>query len=134
MVMSKQTPRLHRPHMQTPEQEAEEQAIRERFQHEKSTLQDLVDRGDIAAVFTMGEYWELRKTFAALRALREQQGLSISELARRTGIDEAMISRLEGGHVDNLSIVAMTQYAQALGKRVVVRLVDAAERGDAVSP
>src|SRR5262249_36776215 len=36
--------------------------------------------------------------------------------------------------VDNLSIVAMTQYAQALGKRVVVRLVDAAERGDAVSP
>src|SRR6516162_448904 len=98
--MTKRAQRIHRPRVQTPEQEAAEQALRKRFQEEKPTLQDLLDRGDIRQVFTMGEYWELRKTFAALKALREQEGLSISELARRTGIDEAMISRLEGGHVD----------------------------------
>ena len=110
--------------MQTPEQEAAEQAIRERFQRERPTLQDLVERGDIAAVFAMGEYWELRKTFAALRALREQQGLSISDMAERTGMDRAMISRLENGQVDNPTIATMNRYAKALGKRVVVSLVD----------
>lgn len=71
--MTKKSPRVHRPRVQTPEQEAAEQAIREKFQKE------LLDRGDVAQVFTMGEYWELRKTFAALKRLREQQGLSISD-------------------------------------------------------
>src|SRR5712692_3613587 len=124
MTMRKKTTRIQRPRVQTPEQEAAEQAIRERFQRERPTLQDLVDRGDIAAVFTMGEYWELRKTFAALKALREQQGLSISDLADRTGMDRAMISRLENGLVDNPTIATMSRYAKALGKRVIVSLKD----------
>jgi len=128
MTMRKKTTRIHRPRVQTPEQEAAEQAIRERFQQERPALQDLVDRGDIAAVFTMGEYWELRKTFAALRALREQQGLSISDMAERTGMDRAMISRLENGQVDNPTVATVTRYAKALGKRIVVSLVDAGDR------
>ncbi len=126
--MNKKPTRSHRPRVQTPEQEAAEQAIRERFQEERPALQDLVDRGDIAAIFTMGEYWELRKTFAALKALREHQGLSISDMAERTGMDRAMISRLENGQVDNPTVATMTRYAKALGKRVVVSLVDAEDR------
>src|SRR6267143_4551416 len=99
--MADKPQRIHRPRVQTPEQEAAERALRERFQEEKPTLEDLVERGDITQVFTMGEYWELRKTFAALKSLREQQGLSISDMAERTGMDRAMISRLENGQVDN---------------------------------
>jgi len=57
--------------------------------------------------------------------LREQQGLSISDLAERTGMDEAMISRLENTNVDNPTVATMTWYAKALGKRVVVSPVDA---------
>jgi transcriptional regulator with XRE-family HTH domain len=72
-----------------------------------------------------GEYWELRKTFAALQALREQQGRSLSDLAERTGMDRAMISRLENGQVDNPTIATVSRYAKALGKRVVVSLMDA---------
>jgi ribosome-binding protein aMBF1 (putative translation factor) len=117
--------RVHRPRVQTPEQEAAEDAIRQQFHKERPTLQTLVDRGDISEVFTMGEYWELKKTLAAFKAAREQQGLSVSELAQRTGMDEALINRLESGHVDNLAIVTMTRYAKALGKKVVVGLVDA---------
>jgi transcriptional regulator with XRE-family HTH domain len=60
-----------------------------------------------------------------LKALREQQGLSISDMAQRTGMDRAMISRLENGQVDNPTISTMTRYAKALGKRVVVSLKDA---------
>ena len=123
--MAKQPRRIHRPRVQTPEQEAEERALRERFQAEKPSLQDLVESGDVTQVFTMGEYWELRKTFAALKALREQQGLSITDLAERTGFDRAMISRLETGQVDNPTVATMTRYARALGKKVVVTLVEA---------
>src|SRR5437762_1208990 len=90
--MADKPQRIHRPRVQTPEQEAAERALREQFQKEKPSLQDLVERGDVAQVFTMGEYWELRKTFAALKALRERQGLSITDLAERTGMDRAMIN------------------------------------------
>ena len=76
--------RSHRPRMQTPEQKAAERALRERFQRDKPSLQDLVASGDVTQVFTMGEYWELRKTFAALKALREQRGLS-GDAAGRCG-------------------------------------------------
>lgn len=117
--------RIHRPRLQTPEQEAAERALRERLQAEKPSLQDLVASGDVTQVFTMGEYWELRKTFAALKALREQHGLSITDLAERTGMDRAMISRLENGQIDNPTIATMTRYAKALGKKVVVSLVEA---------
>jgi cytoskeletal protein RodZ len=124
--MAKKPQRIHRPRVQTPEQEAAERTVREQFQKDKPTLQDLVASGDVAQVFTMGEYWELRKTFAALRAVREQEGLSITDLAERTGMDRAMISRLENGQLDNPTIATMARYAKALGKRVVVSLVDAA--------
>ena len=123
--MAKQPRRIHRPRVQTPEQEAEERALRERFQAEKPSLQDLVESGDVTQIFTMGEYWELRKTFEALKALREQQGLSITDLAERTGFDRAMISRLETGQVDNPTVATMTRYARALGKKLVVTLVEA---------
>ncbi len=123
--MAKKVQRIHRRRSQTPEQEAAELALRRRFQQEKPTLPELVERGDIGQVFTMGEYWELCKTFAGLKALRQQQGLSISDLAERTGMDRAMISRLENGQIDNPTIATVTRYAQALGKRVVVNLVDA---------
>ncbi len=123
--MTRKTTHFHRPRMQTPEQTAEEKAIRQRFQKEKPTLQSLVDSGDIKQVFSMAEYWELRKAFAALKALREQQGLSLTDLADRAGVDQALISCLENGQVDNLTIATMTRYAIALGKRVLVKLADA---------
>jgi ribosome-binding protein aMBF1 (putative translation factor) len=126
--MTKKASRIHRPRVQTPEQEAAERALRERFQQERPSLQDLVESGDVAHVFTMGEYWELRKTFAALKALREQQGLSISDMVERTGMDRAMISRLETGQVDNPTIATVSRYAKALGKRVLISLADTEDR------
>lgn len=125
--MAKSSQRLHRPRRQTAEQEAAERALRERLQKERPSLQDLVESGAVGQVLTRGEYWELRKTFAALKALREQQGLSITDLAERTGMDRARISRLETGPIDSPTIATISRYAHALGKRVVVRLVDAAE-------
>jgi len=72
--MTKKATRIHRPRIQTPEQEAAEQAIRQKFQEEKPTLEDLVERGDITQVFTMGEYWELRKTLRRLESAPRTAG------------------------------------------------------------
>jgi transcriptional regulator with XRE-family HTH domain len=54
-------------------------------------------------------------------------------MAERTGMDRAMISRLENGQVDNPTIATVSRYARALGKRVEVRLVDAGSGGEEVS-
>lgn len=118
------TTRVHRPRVQTPEQEAAEHALRERLQQERPGLEELIARGDISQVFTMGEYWELCKTLRGLKTLRETQSLSISEVAERAGIDAATIHVLEEGHIDNLTIAAVSRYAKALGKRLVVSLAD----------
>lgn len=60
--------------------------------------------------------------------LREQQGLSISDMADRTGVDRAMIRRLENAQLGNPTLAAVGRYAQALGQRVVVTLGDAAAK------
>ena len=125
--MTKKAQRIQRPRVQTPEQQAAEKVIRDRFQRERPSLQSLVDSGDVEQVYSMREYWELRKTFAALKALREQQGLSISDMEKRTGMDRAMISRLENGQIDNPTLATVSRYAKALGKRVIVSLENTAE-------
>src|SRR5437773_12562857 len=113
--MTKKDSRFHRPRVQTPEQEAEEKAIRQRYQTEKPSLQTLLDSGDIQQVFTMGEYWELRKTFAAHKAIRVQQAVSIADLASGAGLDQASISQLEGDQVDNVDIATVAGFASACG-------------------
>jgi DNA-binding XRE family transcriptional regulator len=116
--------RIHRQRKQTPEQEAEERAVREKFQKEKPSLQELIDSGDLAEVSTMGDYWEIQRTFAAFKSLREEQGLSITDMCERTGMDRAAVSRLENGQIANPTINTMNRYARALGKRVMVSLTD----------
>lgn len=44
---------------------------------------------------------------------------------KRTGKDRATIRRLENGQIDNPTIATMTRYAKALGKKVLVSLVEA---------
>jgi Helix-turn-helix domain len=111
-IMARETQRIHRPRVQSPEQEAAEQLILQRFQQEKPSLENLVRRGDIEQVYAMGEYWELCKTIANLRALRELQGLTIDDVAERTGMDADKISNLENGHIDgNRAIAPMSAWS-----------------------
>jgi transcriptional regulator with XRE-family HTH domain len=51
---------------------------------------------------------------SALRALREQRGLTIAALARRVGISAAAISQIESGAVQP-SVVTLRKLAAALG-------------------
>jgi transcriptional regulator with XRE-family HTH domain len=61
---------------------------------------------------------------ASLRLERERQGLSLTDLAERTGIDRATISKLETGKIANPTLLTLRTYAAALGKRLSWSLAD----------
>jgi ribosome-binding protein aMBF1 (putative translation factor) len=62
---------------------------------------------------------ELIEALARLRRQRKQQGLSLTDMAERTGIDRATISKLETGKIANPTIGTLRTYARALGRRLV---------------
>ena len=61
-----------------------------------------------------------------LKAERERQGLSLSELACRTGISKGSLSRLENESRPNPTIDTLHRIAVALGKEVLITLTDRA--------
>ena len=63
-----------------------------------------------------------RELIRALRAERERQGLSLADLAKRTGMDRAAIHKLEIGLNSNPTYATLTRYAQALGGRIEWKL------------
>lgn len=71
---------------------------------------------------------ELVAALAGLRRERERQGLSLSNMAERTGIDRATISKLETGKLANPTLSALRNYARALGRRLTW-ILEAADAG-----
>ncbi len=110
----------------TDAQRAEETAIHRRFQT-KESIQGLLDRGEIdseAAERMRQRLAEgppvetLRRLMEQLRAERENQRLSLADMAQRTGMDRAALHRLETGRNLNPTIATLEGYARALGKRL----------------
>jgi transcriptional regulator with XRE-family HTH domain len=54
---------------------------------------------------------------ATLRRERRRQGLSLREVAVRSGISKSELSQLELGKVTNPTVAMLRSYARALGKR-----------------
>jgi DNA-binding XRE family transcriptional regulator len=67
---------------------------------------------------------ELREAFQLLKAARHEQGLGLADMRDRSGIGRSALSRLENDLDPNPTIATLSRYAQALGKRIVVTLVD----------
>jgi len=67
---------------------------------------------------------ELAKALSALRAERERQGLSLSDVSERSGIDRATLSMLEAGKVTNPTVGTLRALARALNKQLSWSLVD----------
>jgi len=60
-----------------------------------------------------------------LKATREQKGLSLADLTDLTGMDRSALSKLETGQRPNPTVETLARYAEAVGKRLVVSLVEA---------
>jgi transcriptional regulator with XRE-family HTH domain len=64
----------------------------------------------------------LIESLKELRRERERQGLSLSDVADRTGIDRATISKLENAKIINPTIGTLRTYARALGGELAWKL------------
>ena len=62
------------------------------------------------------------KLGARFRAIRHRLGWRQADLARRAGVSQSLVSLLERGHVDRLSVVNIRRIALALDADVVMQL------------
>jgi ribosome-binding protein aMBF1 (putative translation factor) len=116
--------REHRKIERTPEQMAELKAVRERFQREKPTRRELEASGEYGPGMPTVTYFAILGFLKQMRELREAAGLSLADMANRTGMDKAFVSRLETGQ-GNPTVDTLARYAAALGKRVVFGIEEA---------
>jgi len=111
--------RIFRANGKSAEERVHERALRDKLQQEKPSLEDLIRDGasDPNAVMTMGMYFDIQSALQALKREREKYCLSLGDVAERSGLDRAAISRLENGKQDNPTITTLMRYAAAIGKR-----------------
>ncbi len=129
--MSREKKHLHGKIDWTAEDRARHQAIRAKFQAERPTLEQLADSGEYSEPVLLGAYWELAALVESLRRERERQGLSLGDVAKRSGIDKAALSRLEAGQHLNPTWNTLSRYAAALGKEIALALRDVPLSGGA---
>ena len=102
----------------TPEERERIKAAREKMDAERPSPDDLIASGEYEGPVQLGTYWEVRQLMAALKAERERQGLTLSNVEESSGIDKATLSRLETGKQTNPTIDTVSRIASALGKKV----------------
>lgn len=99
----------------TPEDKAEETRIREQHrQHPFTEVPSDTVRG--------ADAMQLLRFAASIRRVRESQGLSVEEVAARSGIEAGVISRFEAGHSFNPTLATLYKLAAALGRKLTVAL------------
>ncbi len=124
--------RIVRPSRKTPAERAREQRLREKLQAERPSLDDLVRAGDCDpdAVMTMGMYFDVQRALQSLKQERQRRGITINEVAERSGLDRAVVSRLENGKQDNPTVATLMRYAGAIGKRFLWSYEDLAAKAE----
>src|SRR5713226_8538919 len=110
--------RIFRASPKTAQERIREQALRDKLQKERPSLEVLVRTGacDPDAVMTMGMYFDIQRALQALKGERKRRGLSIDNVAEHSGLDRAVVSRLENGKQDNPTVATLMRYASAVGK------------------
>ena len=99
------------------EERVRHKRIREQIEKEKP---ELIARGRRAKA----RHARLREAVAALKATRESLGLTLADIRERTGIEKSNLSRLENAANPNPTIDTLTRYADAVGKEIVIELVE----------
>lgn len=85
---------------------------------DKDEKQQIVARGKR----TLAEFDELMDVVKVLKEERRQQGLTLEQLSRRTGIGKSNLSKLENGRLPNPTIDTLRRIAEALGRTIRVQL------------
>ena len=104
----------------TEEERLRHQRIREQIEQEKPELVALGRQVE-------AHHARLREAVASLKSTRESLGLSLADIRDRTGIEKGNLSRLENAMNPNPTIDTLSRYADAVGKEIVIALVNKAE-------
>jgi hypothetical protein len=102
----------------TPEELAELREERTRFSRERPGPEDLIASGEYEGPYRQSNIMALLSAVAELKRHREEQGLSLADVSERSGLDRALLSRLENGKILNPTLATLWRYADALGAQV----------------
>ena len=116
--MPRKIVRVQRQTRLSPTEAADINAVRKQIAEELPSLKARA-RTLLAEARAVGE------VCVALRAAREAQGFTLSDVERITGIDRSALSKLERGERPNVTFDTLGRYAAALGKRLRLELEDA---------
>jgi DNA-binding XRE family transcriptional regulator len=107
---------------------ARHQAIREEFQH-CPTQEELEAEGSHEGPIKSGAYFQVRVLIQELKAARKTAGLTLAAVSKRTGMDQATLSRLENGRQPNPTVDTLWRYARAVGRQLVLTHAGAGSKG-----
>jgi DNA-binding XRE family transcriptional regulator len=114
----------------TPEERKELDRLADRIQAERPTIADLVASGNYDGPLPLGVYQDYVFAMLELKRAREEQGLSLADVAERSGIDKASISKLESGQT-NPTFQTIARYAYSIGMRIKIVSEDLATLDEA---
>ena len=103
----------------TPEEAAKYRKIREEVELEKP---EIIAKAQQAR--NEARRQQLAAIMQKLKAAREAKGLSLADIYERTGIDRSAISKLENVTNENPTIDTLLRYAEVVGKRLQIQVVD----------
>jgi DNA-binding phage protein len=83
-------------------------------------VREKIDREEKGAIIAKGQrafsrYDKIRQTIAMLNSLREQRHLTLEQIAQRTGIGKANLSRLFNQQQPNPTIDTLLRISDAVG-------------------
>src|SRR5262245_52568468 len=110
----------------TPKQLAEEKAIHEQLSRERP-------RPDPTTAIRAKDFREYLRLVAAFKKARDTQGMTLAQLAEKTGMDEPNLSRLLAAKTANPTLSTLFRVAAALGMDLTFGLTPS-ENKPAASP
>jgi len=101
--------------MRTAEQRAEEESIRQA--HKTNPIPERPKD-----TLNQQTFSEILSLMARFKEERERQGLTLTQVADRMGIDAPALSRLETGKMLNPTLATLQKWAEAIGMKLAVDL------------
>lgn len=98
---------------------ARHKAVREEFVRCPGP-EELAATGAYEGPIKSGAYFAVRVMVHELKQARQAAGLTLAQVSKRTGMDQATLSRLENGRHPNPTIDTLWRYARAVGRRLVL--------------
>jgi len=111
----------------TAEDKERRRKVRELFKG-KPTIDELVAKGELSGnTVPMSLYLEMQQLLHDLKKAREWAGLSLAEVSERTGMDKAVLSKMENGRHGIPTLSSLARYAKAVGQHLAFSLTPAPE-------